>query len=457
MGAVGLNFGSGTSGQGFDVTSTVNQIVTNLQTVETPWKNQLTRLTAQDTQLTSLGTQLSTLSNDLRSLTDASGIFASKQGSSSDTNVLSLTSASSSATAGTHAITVQNLAQTSTAASGVVAAADKLSGSVTIQVGSGAAHVVPVDATTPTLAGLAAAINSASIGVIATVLSDTQGQRLSVVSAAGGLAGTLTVSSQLRDETSSKSVAFTQIQPGVDATMLVDGVQLKSATNTVTNAIPGVTFQLLSVPATAESVQVVITNDTVSVASAVNTFVNDYNGVMKAISTQEGKDASGNAQPLFGTSVLAQLQESLQSGLNAVFGGGTISSSYSLGVTANQDGTISLNTDTLSAILNSNYSDVSAFFQNTGSFGASLASTLDNLGTGYSTGALSLALKENSRQETTLNDDIAKQEALIATEKASLTAELNAANQILQSIPQLIQQVNEMYSAITGYNSKSNG
>jgi hypothetical protein len=36
MGAVGLNFGSATSGQGFDVTSTVNQIVSNLQTVETP-------------------------------------------------------------------------------------------------------------------------------------------------------------------------------------------------------------------------------------------------------------------------------------------------------------------------------------------------------------------------------------------------------------------------------------
>ena len=47
MGAVGLNFGSATSGQGFDVTSTVNQIVTNLQIVETPWKTQLTALTEQ--------------------------------------------------------------------------------------------------------------------------------------------------------------------------------------------------------------------------------------------------------------------------------------------------------------------------------------------------------------------------------------------------------------------------
>ena len=63
MGAVGLNFGSATSGQGFDVTSTVNQIVTNLQAVETPWKTQLTALASKDTALSSLGTQIVNLVN----------------------------------------------------------------------------------------------------------------------------------------------------------------------------------------------------------------------------------------------------------------------------------------------------------------------------------------------------------------------------------------------------------
>jgi flagellar hook-associated protein 2 len=53
-----------------------------------------------------------------------------------------------------------------------------------------------------------------------------------------------------------------------------------------------------------------------------------------------------------------------------------------------------------------------------------------------------------------LNDNVERQEALIATQKEHLTAELNLANQILQSIPQQIQQVDEMYSAITGYKSK---
>jgi flagellar hook-associated protein 2 len=38
-----------------------------------------------------------------------------------------------------------------------------------------------------------------------------------------------------------------------------------------------------------------------------------------------------------------------------------------------------------------------------------------------------------------------------------LTTELNSANQILQGIPEQMQEVNEMYSAITGYGTSQNG
>jgi flagellar hook-associated protein 2 len=56
MGTVGISFGSPTSGQGFNVSSTVSSIVANLQNVETPWKTQLTSLESQDTVISSLGT-----------------------------------------------------------------------------------------------------------------------------------------------------------------------------------------------------------------------------------------------------------------------------------------------------------------------------------------------------------------------------------------------------------------
>jgi flagellar hook-associated protein 2 len=100
MGTVGLSFGSPTSGAGFDVSATVAEIVGNLQNVETPWKSQLTSLESQDTAISSLGTLFSNLSNDLSSLTDLEGMLSQKTGSSSDTNVLTLTSANNSAVAG---------------------------------------------------------------------------------------------------------------------------------------------------------------------------------------------------------------------------------------------------------------------------------------------------------------------------------------------------------------------
>jgi flagellar hook-associated protein 2 len=83
---------------------------------------------------------------------------------------------------------------------------------------------------------------------------------------------------------------------------------------------------------------------------------------------------------------------------------------------------------------------------------------LNGLGnSGAKRGAIGLALKEDSSQETMLNDNISRQESLIAIEKARLTTELNMANQILQAIPNMINQVNEMYSAITGYGRNQNG
>ena len=478
MGPVGLNFGSATSGQGFDVTSTVNQIVSNMQSVEQPWKDRLTALQGQDTALSSLGTQLSKLATDLQTLTDFNGTMAYKTGSSSNTDVLSLSSADASAVAGTHSITVQNLAQVSSAATDAVAANDTLIGGITFKIGKGGWQTVNVgDGGNPaTLAGLSAAINNADVGVTANVLTNADGtQRLSLVSDTDGSAGQITIAdatnnpaspTTLADSTHSDSNAMlglATIQDGKDATLTVDGVTVTSASNTVTDAIPGVTFQILSTGAsdansTPPSVQVVIDNDTSSIETAINTFVTDYNATIKAVNTQEGKDSSGNPEPLYGTAVLSQLQQSLLSSISASSGLNTINSLITLGITANAaaDGTVSLDASALSSALNSHFNDVVALFQDTGSVGSMFTQTLQSLGTDATAGgAIGLAQKENSSQESSLNDNISKQEALVATQKTNLTTELNLANQILQAIPQQIQQVDQIYSAITGY--KQNG
>lgn len=406
--------------------------------------------------LSTLGTQVSTLSKDIQNLTDAMGAFEGKTGSSSDTNVLELSSASTLAAAATHTVTVQSLAQTSSAATSAVASSDPLSGSVTIQVGSGAQYTVNVGdgSTASTISGLAVAINAAGIGVTATVLVDSSGSRLSVVSNTNGAAGTLTVSGALTDSTTSSSVSFNQVQTGKDASLVVDGLSMTSPSNTVTNAIPGVTFQLLAANA-GEPVQVVIANDNSSIESAVSTFVSDYNTLINSVIGQESNDSSGNAQPLYGNPVIAQLQDVLEGAISMAPGNGSVASLYSLGITTNADGTHSLNTDTLDSILNSNFSDVQGFFQNAGSFGVSFANILNNLGTSNPDGVLALTQKMNASEEGTLDDDISNEESRLDDMKTQLTTELNEVNQTLEGIPSQISYVNELYSAITGYNDKS--
>lgn len=448
MSTVGLSFGSATSGTGFDVSTTVTAIQASELAIETPWKNQLTALEAQDTVLTTLGTDLSTLTTSLQTLTDAEGAFSTKEGSSSNTDLLSLTSANSTASAGSHTVVINSLAQTSSEVSGVISASDTLSGSLTIQ-----GTVFTIDSSDDTLATLSAAINSASIGVTASVVTDTTGSRLSLVSGTSGTAGQLTVTSSLSGA-SAGTIAFQTGQLGADASLTVDGVSVTSSSNTVSNVIAGVTFQLLGASAGTD-IQVEITNDNTAIATDMSSFVSAYNAVIAEINTQEGKDSSGNAEPLYGSPTLAMIQSQLTGSLFGGTASGTINNITQLGISVADDGTLTLNTDTLNTVLNSSFSDVTGFLQNTGSFGQSMASTLNNLGTTAPDGAVYLAQQQNSTQETALNSDISKEDALLATQKTQLTSELNTANEILQSIPSQLNEVNEMYSAITGYNTKS--
>ena len=460
MGTVGISFGSPTAGTGFNVSDTVSQIVANLQNVEAPWKSQLANLQSQDTAISSLGSLLSTLSNDVSQFTDFEGVLSQKEGSSSDTSVLALTSASSSAVAGTHTIVVNSLAATSSGYLDEIAnSSDTLTGSISIKVGSGAAHTITLDSGDNTLSDLAAAINSAGIGVTAGIISDTNGSRLSLVSGTSGTAGDLTVTSAITDSSTSTALDFNNAVSGANASLIVDGINVSSASNTVSTVIPGVTFQLLATSpvtnGTPENIQVQIVNDTASVTSSLDQFVSDYNSVVSAINAQEANTSSGTAAPLFGTPTLTLLQEQILGSINSENSQGDIGSITQLGITVNDDGTISLDSATLNNELNSDYSGVVSFFQNPNSWGIYFSNTLNNLGTSNVTGTLALALSSDSATESTLNQNISTENLLISSQQISLTEELTSADETLQAIPSNLDNINELYSAITGYQAPS--
>jgi len=317
MGTVGLSFGSPTSGTGFDVSTTVSAIVANLQNVETPWNNQLSSLGSQDTVLSSLGTLYSNLTNDISALTDFTGVLSLKEGSSSNNDILELTAADSTATAGTYTVSVNSLATTATGfMSAINSASDTLTGSVDI---NGTTVDVPDSSTgNDNITGLANAITSAGIGVTATVLTDTTGSRLVLTSNTSGTAGSIAVTANsLTDSTSGAALSYTsQIATGANASLTVNGIALQSASNTVSGLIPGVTFQLLGTTGTDQTVQVVIANDNSAVESTLGQFVTDYNSAVSAMNAQEGNNASGTAEPLFGSPTLTLLQQQLLSSIN---------------------------------------------------------------------------------------------------------------------------------------------
>jgi flagellar hook-associated protein 2 len=457
MGTVGLSFGSATSGQGFDVATTVTAIQASEQAIETPWNNQLTALQAQDTVFSGLGTDLGSLTTALQSLTDFNGVFAEKQGSSSNTDLLSLTSAGSSAVAGSHTVAITQLAQTSSDVSTAIpSASDTLTGTVKIQ---GTTFDTQAGGNN-TLTGLASAINSAAIGVTASVITDSSGSRLSLVSGTSGAAGQLaTITSTLAD--GGTSISFpgppNSGQQGQDAQITVDGVSVTSPSNTVTGAIPGVTFQLLSSASPGTQIQVQVTDNTTDIGTAVSNFVSAYNTVVKDINTEETNSSTGTAPALLGSPILAQLQSQLT---GALFGGsasGSINNLGQLGISMNNDGTLTLDSSTLTSALSSNLSDVTGFFQNSGTFGQTLSTAVNNLGTQAPNGAIYLAQQQNAAQEKALNADITNENTLLSEQKTQLTDELNTANQILQSIPSQLNQVNEIYSAVTGFNQNPSG
>jgi flagellar hook-associated protein 2 len=453
MAVTGISFGTAAGGTGFDVTATVTSIMTSMRAPETAWAARNTALTAQDTALSTIGTDMSALSSALATLTAFDGSFSQKDGAVSNTSVVALTDATSAATAGTHTLTVQTLATTSTQHSSPVPPGATLGGSFTLQVGSGASRTITLDPADGSLAGLAKAINNLDSGVIATVVSDSAGARLSLISETSGAEGDITADGSGLTDADGNALSMIETQAGVDAAYTLDGIPLTSRSNTVSSALNGVTFQLLGPSSSTVTMQ--IANDTSSISSALSTFVAAYNTLTTALSAQEAKDSSGAAQPLFGDQTLSLIQSQLSTALAfATSNSGKSSNLAQMGIGVGASGQLTLDTSALSTALANNFTGVTNFFQNVGDFGQNLTTMLNGLGNSGQ-GALALRLAQNTTEEKTLADNKTNLEARLALYQIDLTDELNTANAVLQSIPQQLNEMKQIYAAITGYGNNS--
>lgn len=456
---ISLNPSTLLSGQGIDVASLVSQIISNNSGQLTEWQDEQSVLQSQASDLTAINTALTNLATAASALSDPLGALTAQIATSSNTGVLTAT-AQTSATAGVHQIEVGSLATTGTVYTDEVAdptasilPTGATTGEIDLQIGGSTGTTQAITITTgsnDTLNTLASYINAQNLGVTANVVTDANGSRLALSSTATGSPGALAITAN------NTSLTFDTPLGGTNASLTIDGVPYSSATNTVTGALAGVTLNLANAsPGTP--VQVTVGPDVAQATTAINNFVSAYNQVVSDINQEYTIDATTNAQgPLSGDVALRQLQSSLLSDATySVSGNGGLVNLATLGISTNNDGTLTLDSSQLASTFASNPAAVQNFFQNTAQtgFANNFSADLTNL-TDPTQGILNVDLAQNQASQTDLSTSITNFQTQLTAEQQQLTTEYSEVNASLQAYPLLLQQVTETLATL-GSNSSS--
>jgi flagellar hook-associated protein 2 len=437
-GASSVNSSTGL-GSGIDVNAFVQSALANDQASITQLQNQQSTINAQSKALAQITSDLNALQTAVFSLNDPLGSLAAQAATSSNTAVLTA-SASPAAVAGTHTITVNNLATTSSYYTNAVASSSTAlgTGSFQLQVGSAAPVTITVDSTNNTLDGLVGSINNLAIGVRASVINDANGARLALVSETTGAPSDITISSN------TTGLSFTKAVTGTNASLVVDGVPVSSTSNAVSGALNGVTINLESAsPNTATTLTVA--PDTTQATSALNQFVTAYNAVVKDINAQfaVASDGSGGG-PLEADGSLREAQSSLLGAISfSVPGNNGFVNLQSIGISLNNDGTLSVSQGTLATNLAGNFSSIQNFLQSsTSGFAGNLGTVLTNLAD-PSTGTLGLDAKSLQQSSQDLGNNIADLQASLSVKQQSLILVYSQVNATLEELPLLQKQLSQ--------------
>jgi len=464
---ISLNPSTLLSGQGIDVSSLVQQVLTESSGQLTEWQSEQTTLQNQAANIVGINSDLTKLAAAVQALSDPLGALTAVAANSSDANVLTAT-ATTSASSGTHQIVVKSLATTGVVYTQAFAGGDSTSilsqdantGEIDLQVGGDAGTTRQISisrGSNDTLSSLADYINQQGWGVTASVVPDADGSHLAIVSQAAGAAGALSITSN------DTGVQFVDPSGGTNASVTIDGVPRSYASNTITGAIPGVTLNLSSA-SPGETVQLSVGPDATQVMSALNNFVSAYNQVINDINQQfTVNPATDSEGPLGSDSGLRALQSSLMNDVTyAISGNGGLVNLAALGINMNNDGTLAMGVTpdgkTTSQVMAANPGAFQAFFQNVGGtgFANKFNQDLMNL-TDPTVGVLNVDLAQNKTQQQNLADSINNFENQLNDKQKALMLQFSQVNASLQQYPLLLQQVTDTLGTLNASsgNSKS--
>lgn len=386
----------------------INSILSQLMAVERQPLQAIMRkeagLQAQLSAFGSLKSAVSAFQTAVNGVNSAAR-FRSLSASSADSSVFTAT-ASSAAVVGSYAIKVTQLAANQSVYSGSFAnTTDTVgTGTLTLQFGtydSGgntftvntakAAKTITIGAANQSLAGVRDAINAAGAGVTATIVNDGGGNRLVLSSNDSGAANGLKITVTDDDGTHTNASGLSQIaydptatagtgknltetQAAQNAKIKINGIDIEKSTNTISDAIEGVTLTLLKESATT-AVNLSVSRNSSGVTAAVKELVDAYNAVNKVLVDLTKYDPNTKqAGLLIGDSALRTMQTDLRRVLGSALGtpSGGLASLGQIGVSFQRDGTLATDSAKLNSAINSNFGDLAGLFAATGAASDSL-------------------------------------------------------------------------------------
>ncbi|MEO1750153.1 flagellar filament capping protein FliD [Thiofaba sp. EF100] len=405
-----------------------------------------------DTRLSGLGKLkgvLSSFQTALKKL-EALDTFSARKTTLSNDSALAL-QADRTAAVGSYSIEVLNLARAEKMVSSGLASASTVVGTGTLTLGVGGnSFSVTIDASNNTLAGIRDAINNASgnIGVSATIVNADDGSggtvsKLVLTAKETGTANALSVSisdddGNNADASGLSGLAMTQLVAAQDAVIRVDGQTVTRSSNTISDAVSGLTFNLKAV--TTSPVTAQVSADSEEVVKALQGFVDSYNSLRQVMSDLGRYDpATKKAAELTGDATLRNLQQQLRrdltSNVSSVSGG--VDSLAGIGIEIDRYGAMKLNSAKLSEAMNGNPAVVSDLFRSADGVATRTNAKIDEY------------LKSGGILDTqtrSMND----QKRQIADRRAALDARLSKVEE------QYLKQFNKMDQIVAGYQSTGN-
>ena len=349
----------------------VDGLVSSLMSIEKqPLYNLQSKQSSVNARLSAFGTLKSAVSAFQTAVKNVSSDALSAltaTSSKSETVGVSVAKASS-ASAGSYSIEVSKLAQSDKLVSSGVAAGTTFSAANSSMAISINGKTTTLTLTDTTLSGLSSAINKANAGVTATILNDGTSDRLVITGNETGAKNNVTIAAtgSLAQFDTTKG-SMTKTQAAQNAELTIDGIAVSKPSNTVTDAIKGVTLNLNQTNV-GSPVKVSLAKDTTAVTNQITAFVDAYNTLATAVNKQTAYNATTKTSAVLNgdasaRSILTNIRAELGKAVTDATGLKTLSD---IGIAFQRDGTLKLEKpDKLKSALETNFAGVSSLFSST--------------------------------------------------------------------------------------------